>query len=93
MKSSIEETAYNIEETIDNWFDRHGICVKTILVERKDQDGTLHFCQGTFKPCGFDPVDDGRILAHKYEIDLALGDERFEDTKLIFPTDQTFKIV
>lgn len=86
-------TQYSIEETLDNWFDRHGIYVKTILVERKEIDGTLHFCQGVFKPCCFDTVEDAMILIYKYKIDLVNNDPRFENTKLSFPTDTTFKII
>lgn len=86
-------TTSSIEETLDDWFDSYGIYVKTILIERKDQDGTLHYCQGVFKPCAFDAVEDGRLLMLAYQLGIAHQDERFENTHLSFPTDTTFKII
>lgn len=88
-------TQYNIEETLDNWFDRVGLYTVSLKAETRPDEYErphLYMAKGTFKPCAFDRKEDGLRLTLAYE-DLAFHDPRFENTKLSFPTDTTFKIV
>lgn len=84
----------NLEETLDDWFDSHGLAMTRLRSQRKNCDDVrLDYAKGEFKPCYFDKEDDGNKLIKQYCAELALVDERFKDTTLIFDTDTTFRIL
>lgn len=85
----------NIEETLIEWFGSHSLEIKDITVYRdssKDEP-RLDCARGEFYPVAFDPDEDGAKKVIQYQLELALLDERFENTKLEFTSDTTFKIV
>lgn len=86
----------NIEETLIEWFGSHSLEIKDIVTEigrDRDDEAYLYKCTGEFYPVLFDPKDDGPKKSIQYQLELALLDERFENTKLEFTGDRTFKIV
>lgn len=84
----------NMEEALEEWFGSNSLELKTIDVERDDDDHPhLYKAVGEFHPVLFDKETDGPRIAMLYLLEVAYVDNRFESTKLIFPTDTTFKIV
>lgn len=73
-------TRSSMEEALEEWFGSNSLELKTIDVERDDEYDHPHLYKavGEFHPVLFDK---------------AYVDNRFDNTKLIFPTDTTFKIV
>lgn len=84
---------YSIQETIENWFGSNSLEIKAIAVVRDPDHGNMTFAVGEFFPVAFDPEQDGPKLSILYQLEIALVDERFEDTVLVFDTDTTFRIV
>lgn len=85
----------NIEETLYDWFEQHGLALKKFSVERykTTDEPRLYFAKGEFEPVCFDKENDGSVFTLLYQMELALKDERFEKTALFFDTDTTFRIV
>lgn len=86
----------NLEETLYDWFELRGLVLNKLHVERRDDEYErphLHYAAGEFYPTYFDKEDDGNKLIKQYCAELALVDERFYDTVLVFNTDTTFRIV
>lgn len=88
-----------MEETLEQWFGSHSLELKTIDVE-PDTFYTgeydyphLYKAVGEFIPCLFDIKTNGPSIAMLYLLEVAYVDNRFENTKLIFDTDTTFRIV
>lgn len=86
----------NIEETLIEWFGSHSLEIKDIKVHEvynANERRVLYKATGEFYPVLFDPITDGPKKVIQYQLELALLDERFENTKLEFTSDRTFKIV
>lgn len=86
----------NLEETLYDWFEQHGLVLKKLRVERRDDEYErphLHYATGEFAPTYFDKTEDGAAFVLSYDQEVASKDERFENTVLVFPTDTTFRIV
>lgn len=82
----------SILETIEDWFASQSLEVFKLRIE-KSEEGALTFAKGEFHPVLFDKEMDGPKIAILYQLELAYVDNRFENTKLIFDTDTTFRIV
>lgn len=84
----------NITETLEDWFESHGLKVTNVAVLRKDCDDVrLEYAFGDFAPTLFDKSEDGAAFVLSYDQEVASKDERFENTVLVFDTDTTFRIV
>lgn len=88
-------TKSNIEETLENWFDAQNIEVTKLHIERDTQteDVRLFYASGKFKPVLFDKETDGKKLEVRFQLEVAMQDERFGGCDLIFTGDTTFKII
>jgi hypothetical protein len=95
VKTCTNIAAYNILETLENWFASHSLEVKTWEVKSDPESDTPHLLEayGEFHPCLFDKETDGKTLEQLYLTELAHVDERFSGTNLIFISDTTFKIL
>lgn len=86
----------NIEETLIEWFGSNSLEIKDIHVitdeDPEDDHRFLYKATGEFYPVLFDPKEDGAKKVIQYQLELALLDERFENTRLEFTSDRTFKI-
>lgn len=82
---------YSMQETIENWLGSNSLEIKKIHVERRE-NGEFHFAVGEFHPVAFDPETDGPKLCIRYQLEVALADERFEGTELKFTSETNFEI-
>ena len=82
---------YNMQETIENWFGSLSLEIKKIEVEY-NEEREFQWAKGEFHPVLFDPKLDGPKLSIRYQLEVALTDERFAGTELKFTSETTFEI-
>jgi hypothetical protein len=82
---------YSMQETIENWFASNSLEIKNIAIV-KDWDGNFDYAVGEFFPVLFDKESDGPKLKVLYQLEIALIDERFDNTDLFFETGLKFSI-
>jgi hypothetical protein len=92
-KQFISPTAlrYSMQETLENWFASNSLEVKAIGI-CKDGEGKFEYAVGEFHPVLFDKEADGPKLRVLFQLEIALVDERFENTELFFETGLKFSI-
>jgi hypothetical protein len=83
-------TGYNMQETIENWFDSNGLDCKVEV--KYDEERNFEYATGEIKPSLFDAEMDGPKLCIRYQLEVALTDERFAGTELKFTGETTFEI-
>lgn len=83
---------YSMQETIENWLGSHSLEIKNIGVIRNSETDRLIEAIGEFHPVAFDPETDGPKLCIRYQLEVALSDERFEGTELKFTSETNFEI-
>lgn len=82
---------YSMQETIENWLGSHSLEIKKIEVEY-NEEREFQWAKGEFYPVLFDPELDGPKLSIRYQLEVALSDERFTGTELKFTGETTFEI-
>jgi hypothetical protein len=85
---------YSMQETLENWFGANSLEIKKIETHRYPSDDfvKLDYARGEFHPVAFDPELDGPKLCIRYQLEVALADERFAGTDLKFTSDTKFEI-
>lgn len=88
-------TKSNIEETIIDWFGSNSLEIKDIETYRDPgiDPPRLYMAKGEFYPVLFDKETDGKKLEIRFQLEVAMSDERFGGCMLIFTGDTTFKII
>lgn len=86
-------TKSNIEETIIDWFGANSLEIANISVQRDSltDEPRLYSATGRFYPV--DKEMDGKKLEVRFQLEVAMQDERFGGCQLIFTGDTTFKII
>jgi hypothetical protein len=83
---------YSMQETLENWFASNSLEIKNIGVIRNSETDRLIEAAGEFHPVAFDHETDGPKMSIRYQLEVALSDERFAGTELKFTSETKFEI-